>query len=124
MEWTAERDATLAELYRKRLGNMFIASWMRLKPAEVRARLRELGLIASCHSTAAGNAVRPAAPESLSAFPVAGSGGARDDSADKDVGEDEDDDDGAMVSFRGRPKGHLMPESRIAALYRSVGRGY
>ena len=110
MQWTAELDKAIAELHAKRLGNAFIAKWLRVNPSQLRARLIELGLAKSRSSAAARRC------EAADTFGAAEA----QDMAGASV-EDEDDD---LVSIDGCPRGHLLPERRIASIYRSVGRGY
>src|SRR5438874_2096108 len=100
MQWTAELDKSLAELHAKRLGNAFIAKWLRLDSSLVRARLAELGLSKARSAAAAAPPPTNAPAESL----------------------DADDDD--MVAINGCPRGYLLSERRIASIYQSVGRGY
>ena len=53
MQWTPELDKAITDLHAKRLGNAFIAKWLRLNPSHVRARLIELGLLKSRSAAAA-----------------------------------------------------------------------
>jgi hypothetical protein len=95
MEWTPANDAELKKLYEKRLSIAFIATWMRREGSDVRHRLQALGL-----AKARGAAAAAAAAE-----------------ADEEAEED-------FPSRRGRPKGHLMSDEAIGALYRRAGRNY
>jgi hypothetical protein len=111
MYWTPELDATLAELHGKRLGTMFIASWMRLRPSEVRARLAVLGLRPSAPARAGMRAAQVSRPVAGPSATVAGS-----------VPDEDDEDD--MVRRDGRPRGYLMSNAEISELFRRAGRGY
>jgi hypothetical protein len=122
MNWTPELDARLIELHEKRLGNRFIASWLRLDPAQVRTRLAELGLLKGPATKSGAKPVAPgrAAPSPISMITVetAVSGAeALEETPD-------DEDAGALISRRGCPRGHLVPEEKIAALYRDAGGRY
>lgn len=110
MQWTAELDKAITELHAKRLGNAFIAKWLRLNPSHVRARLVELGLLKS-RATAASRRLA-CAPT------VVG------DSYDPTGAVDDHDEDDDMVRIAGCPRGYLVPERRIASIYESVGRSY
>jgi hypothetical protein len=110
MQWTPELDKAITDLHAKRLGNAFIAKWLRLNPSHVRARLMELGLLKSRSAAA----LRAAGTQSVAT--------ASNDQASPDrLGDDEDDD---MVRLSGCPRGYLVPERRIASIYQSLGRGY
>ncbi len=106
MQWTAEQDRILAELHAKRLGNTFITKWMRISLADVRARLAELGL-AKPPASRSTKGVSIAAPVEVSDL--------------ESIGDDEDDD---LIVIDGCPRGYLVPEQRIASIYKSIGRGY
>jgi hypothetical protein len=108
MEWTPENDAKLTEMHAKRLSVRFIADWMRWPAAAVRARLIELGLTKPMTPRASAVVARAAGPVRAAA------------EIDLDREDDEDD-------LRGRPgcpRGHLLPEAKIAELYNSVGGSY
>jgi hypothetical protein len=116
MEWTPEKDAQLTEMHRKRLSVRFVADWMRWPAASVRLRLVELGLTKPLSSRAASVVTRAAKP-AHSAAPLA------HHTAPIAVADDLDDDD----DLRGRPgcpRGHLVPEAKIAALYNAAGGTY
>jgi len=102
MDWTPEIDARLKELHAKGISQGFIACWLRLPRSEVRTRLLEFGLLKT----------RARRPASRSTTP-------RNDRAAKP-----DDDAGDVVQLPGCPRGHLMSEGRIAALYRRAGSSY
>ncbi len=104
MQWTPELDKAIAELHAKRLGNAFIAKWLRLNPSHVRARLMELGLLKPRSSAASRCAAGLEASDAAKAA--------------------EDDEDDDMITIDGCPRGYLLPERRIASIYQSVGRGY
>jgi hypothetical protein len=125
MNWTPELDARLIELHEKRLGNRFIASWLRLDPTLVRARLAELGVVKPARNSEA-KAAAPAlaAPPQLPAVAVQIMDLSGTDGADASDEGDDDDEAGALISRRGCPRGHLVPEDKIAALYRSAGGRY
>ena len=106
MQWTAEQDLILAELHAKRLGNTFITKWMRISLADVRARLSELGL-AKPPASRGTKDPSIAAPAELS-----------------DLESIDDDDDRDLIVVDGCPRGYLVPEQRIASIYKSIGRGY
>jgi hypothetical protein len=122
MEWTPELDATLTDLYEKRLGNSFIASWMRLKSADIRQRLIELGLVKppTPHTASAPAPTRKA----LRAAALTHCTDTHGEDAMLGDEDDDDDDGGEMVQYRGRPRGYLMSAEKISQLYRSVGRSY
>ncbi len=105
MQWTAEQDRMLVELHAKRVGNTFITKWMRIGLTDVRARLVELGLATPTASRTTKSA-SDAEPSDLSEC-------AADDNDDED-----------MVVIDGCPRGYLVPEKRIASIYKSIGRGY
>jgi hypothetical protein len=120
MEWTPELDATLTELHGKRLGTMFIASWMRLRPSDVRHRLATLGLRKPPSVRVGGRAgMRPPTPGAAPAVARPATAAPR---AAAEL--DEDDDDSDMVRIEGRPRGYLMSDARINELFRRAGRGY
>jgi hypothetical protein len=104
MQWTPELDKAIADLHAKRLGNAFIAKWLRLNPSHVRARLIELGLLKSRSA---------AATQTVAAT-------SHDQASPETIGDDDDD----LVRLDGCPRGYLVPERRIASIYQSLGRGY
>ena len=114
MEWTPEKDAQLAEMHKKRLSVRFIADWMRWPAAAVRLRLVELGLVKPLSSRAnsvVARAVKPAAVSVSSPDAVC-------------VLEIDDDEEEDMRARPGCPRGHLLPEAKIAALYSASGGSY
>jgi hypothetical protein len=115
MEWTPEKDAQLTEMHRKRLSVRFIADWMRWPASAVRLRLVELGLVKPLSSRAnpvVARAAQPAAPRMPRQI-----GAPIVDLAD-------DDDDEEMRVRPGCPRGHLVSEAKIAALYSAAGGTY
>jgi hypothetical protein len=110
MQWTPELDKAISDLHAKRLGNAFIAKWLRLNPSHVRARLMELGLLKSRSAAA----VRAAATQTVA-------DASHDLAGPENFGDDADDD---MVRLDGCPRGYLVPERRIASIYQTLGRGY
>lgn len=117
MDWTAEQDDKLRALQAKRVSPAFIASWMRWPPAAVRARLIELGL------------ARPLSPKGASianAAKTRTSSLAQSSSALRAVDSLRDafDDDEELKTRPGCPRGHLLSERQIAALYRVTGSNY
>jgi hypothetical protein len=115
MEWTPEKDAQLIEMHRKRLSVRFVADWMRWPASSVRLRLLELGLTKPLTSRAT-SVVARAAKSTSSAAPLP-------HHAAPPAGDDLDDDDD-LRARPGCPRGHLVPEAKIAALYSSVGGNY
>jgi hypothetical protein len=116
MEWTLDQDARLTELFKKRLDVRFMSSWTHWPAPAIRTRLVELGLTKP-HRVAALAAPVPkvlaeAAPLSLAP-----------ELADLENVE-EDEDMGDLRASRGCPRGHLLSEAKISALYRTVGRDY
>jgi hypothetical protein len=111
MEWTLENDAKLTEMFKKRLSTRFIADWMRWPAAAVRTRLVELGLTKPMSSRAAAVVAKAAQPQATA------------HRADQAAEDDRDEDD-EMRASPGCPRGHLMSESRIAALYSAAGGSY
>src|SRR5712664_501530 len=112
MEWTPEKDAQLIEMHRKRLSVRFVADWMRWPAAAVRLRLLELGLTKPLSPRATSVVARAAKPANDSAPQ-------QHRTASPEADDLDDDDD-----LRGRPgcpRGHLVPEAKIAALYNAVG---
>ncbi len=114
MEWTPALDAQLTELYTKRLGIRFIASWTRWPAPAIRLRVVELGLAKPMarRGSALATGAADASADSLPAR------------AARDLAALEDEDEGDLRSSRGCPRGHLISEAQIAALYREVGRDY
>jgi hypothetical protein len=118
MEWTPEQDAQLIEMHRKRLSVRFVADWMRWPAAAVRLRLIELGLVKPLSSRAHSVVARSAQPVAAPPSGVVSRQAAPSAVADLD---DEDDD------LRGRPgcpRGHLVSEAKISALYNAAGGDY
>ena len=113
MEWTPEKDAQLAEMHKKRLSVRFIADWMRWPASAVRLRLIELGLVKPL-SSRANSVVSRAAQPAAGAFRQAAA----------PVLELEDDDEEDLRARPGCPRGHLLPEAKIAALYSACGGSY
>jgi hypothetical protein len=120
MEWTPEKDAQLTELFNKRLGVRFISSWTRWPAPAIRTRLVELGLASPLSRRSAALVAR--APKV--ATETAPLRQVRELAELEDLEDDEDDDEGDLRASRGCPRGHLLSEAKIAALYRSVGRDY
>ena len=113
MSWTSEDDAKLVELHAKRLGVRFISVWLRQPATAVRARLIELGLEKPLSPRASQVIARARRPAALTA-----------ESEEKALDLSEEDDDGDLRASRGCPRGHLVSEANIAALYRSAGCDY
>ena|SRR5689334_20866083 len=114
MVWTAEDDAKLIELHAKRLGVRFISVWLRQPAAAVRSRLVELGLEKPLSARASQVIGRVKKSVSVTL---------REE--ESDLAEfDDDDEDGELRASRGCPRGHLLSEAKIAALYRSAGADY
>lgn len=114
MVWTAEEDAKLIELHAKRLGVRFISVWLRQPAAAVRARLVELGIEKplSLRANQVIGRVKKAASITMR-------------SEEAETAElDDDEEDGELRASRGCPRGHLLSEAKIAALYRSAGADY
>lgn len=113
MVWTAEEDAKLVELHAKRLGVRFISVWLRQPAAAIRARLVELGIEKplSLRANQVIGRVKKAAPVTMR-------------SDESEAAELDDDEDGDLRASRGCPRGHLVSEAKIAALYRSAGADY
>jgi hypothetical protein len=102
-------------MHRKRLSVRFIADWMRWPASAVRLRLVELGLVkplSSRANTVVARATQPAAPRAPRQIT-----GPIIDLAD-------DDDDEEMRVRPGCPRGHLVSEAKIAALYSAAGGTY
>jgi hypothetical protein len=118
MEWTPENDAQLTELFKKRLGIRFISSWARWPAPAIRIRLVELGLTSPL--TRRGATLVARAPQVVSE--TAPLRQARELADLEDSSDDED--EGDLRASRGCPRGHLVSEAKIAALYRTVGRDY
>src|ERR1700731_2991281 len=110
MEWTDETDGRLRELHAKRVSPTFIANWMRWPAPAVRARLITLGLAKPVPSRSASNT--SVAANSLASLEAAE---ARDDAFDDQAG---------LKKLPDCPRGHLLSEVKIAALYRGAGRDY
>jgi hypothetical protein len=110
MEWTPAQDLQLTEMHRKRLSVRFIADWMRWPAPSVRARLIELGLTQPM--SARGASIVSRAAQSPATH-----------HAQLPVAEDRDEDD-ELRELPGCPRGHLLPEAKIAALYNAAGQDY
>ncbi|MDB5405598.1 MAG: hypothetical protein JWL84_510 [Rhodospirillales bacterium] len=119
MEWTPENDAQLTELFKKRLGIRFISSWTRWPAPAIRLRLVELGLASPLSRRGAALVARApqAASETAPLRQVR-------ELAELEAMDDDDEDEGDLRASRGCPRGHLVSEAKIAALYRTVGRDY
>jgi hypothetical protein len=116
MEWTPEQDAQLTEMHRKRLSVRFVADWMRWPAAAVRLRLIELGLVKPLTARGSSVVVRTARP-------ATGNGQPRH-AATSQAADLDDDDDDDLRAQPGCPRGHLIPEAKIAALYSGTGGDY
>jgi hypothetical protein len=114
MEWTPEKDAQLAEMHKKRLSVRFIADWMRWPAAAVRLRLVELGLVKPLSSKANSVVARAAKPAAVSV--------SSQDAVCLLAIDDDDEED--LRARPGCPRGHLLPEAKIAALYSASGGSY
>jgi hypothetical protein len=116
MEWTTERDTQLKELHAKRVSASFIASWMRWPPSAVRARMIELGM------------AKPQSPKATAITTAAASSSSASKSPDAlraaATLSDAFDDEEELKTVPGCPRGHLLSETRIAALYRAAGSTY
>jgi hypothetical protein len=112
MEWTMEADQRLAELHAKRVSPAFIASWMRWPAPAVRSRLVELGLVKPLSQRGAAITAAATRPRSQATARVV------------EVLVEAVDDDADLKTSPGCPRGHLMTESKIAALYRRAGCSY
>jgi hypothetical protein len=122
MEWTPENDAQLTELFKKRLGIRFISSWTRWPGPAIRVRLVELGLASPLSRRGAALVARtPQAPSETAPLRQT-SEPVEIEALDDDDNDDED--EGDLRASRGCPRGHLVSEAKIAALYRSLGRDY
>ncbi len=110
MEWTPSQDLQLTEMHRKRLSVRFIADWMRWPAPAVRVRLVELGLTQPL--SARGASVVSRATQSTTTH--------HSQAAQAD---DRDEDD-ELRELPGCPRGHLLPESKITALYNAAGQDY
>jgi hypothetical protein len=116
MEWTPDKDARLTELFKKRLDMRFMSSWTHWPAPAIRARLLELGLTKP-HRVAAIVAHAAKAPSETAPLVQA--------CELADIEEVEDDEEmGDLRASRGCPRGHLISEAKISALYRTVGRDY
>jgi hypothetical protein len=116
MAWTLEEDAKLSELHTKRLGVRFISVWLRQPAAAVRARLIELGLEKPLSAKAEQVIARVKKPVAEAA--------PTETVAEPPINDSDDDDEGELRAVRGCPRGHLLSEAKIAALYRSAGCDY
>ena len=114
MEWTPEKDAQLTEMHKKRLSVRFIADWMRWPASSVRLRLVELGLVKPLSSRA--NAVVARAAKPAASCPSR--------QGEAPTLEIEDDDEEDLRGRPGCPRGHLVSEAKIAALYSAAGGSY
>jgi hypothetical protein len=111
MEWTPGQDLQLTEMHRKRLSVRFIADWMHWPAPAVRVRLIELGLTQPLSARASSVVARATTqPNAL-----------RQEQPSADADRDEDDE---LREVPGCPRGHLLPEAKIAALYSAVGQNY
>jgi hypothetical protein len=119
MEWTPEKDAQLTELFKKRLGIRFISSWTRWPAPAIRTRLVELGLASPLSRRGAALVARApqAQPEAVALRQAR-------EVVELQAMDDDDEDEGDLRASRGCPRGHLLSEAKIAALYRNVGRDY
>ena len=116
MEWTPEQDAQLTEMHRKRLSVRFVADWMRWPAAAVRLRLIELGLVKPLTARAASVVVRTAQQP--------GAADSQPRRAASPTAELDDDEEDELRAQPGCPRGHLIPEAKIAALYSGTGSDY
>jgi hypothetical protein len=116
MEWTPDKDARLTELFKKRLDMRFMSSWTHWPAPAIRARLLELGLTKP-HRVAALVARVPMARSEIAPL------GQTSELAELEDVED-DEEMGDLRASRGCPRGHLVSEAKISALYRTVGRDY
>jgi hypothetical protein len=117
MDWTVEQDEQLKALHAKRVGPLFIASWMRWPPSAVRARLIELGLTKPLTPRATAITEAAKARRSVVAQPSA-------TLCDVESLDDAVDDEQELKTRPGCPRGHLLSESQIAALYRAASCNY
>jgi hypothetical protein len=135
MQWTSEQDATLAELHAKHVGNMFIATWMRVNVTDVRARLAALGLSkAKAALSLARTAPEVAAMRARMKAAVASATAASEIAVESDALEaagmidgefgDDLDDEVELVKLPGCPRGYLVSEAHINALYERAGGQY
>jgi hypothetical protein len=116
MEWTPEQDAQLTEMHRKRLSVRFVADWMRWPAAAVRLRLIELGLVKPLTARASSVVVRTAQHP--------GAADSQPRRAANPTAELDDDEEDELRAQPGCPRGHLIPEAKIAALYSGTGSDY
>jgi hypothetical protein len=110
MEWTQSQDLQLTEMHRKRLSVRFIADWMRWPAPAVRLRLVELGLTQPLSARGASVVSRATQSPMTHHMQVP-------------VSDDRDEDD-ELRELPGCPRGHLLPEAKIAALYSGTGQDY
>jgi hypothetical protein len=97
-------------MHRKRLSVRFIADWMRWPAPAVRVRLVELGLTQPL--SARGSSVVSRATQSTTIH-----------HAQPATSDDHDEDD-ELRELPGCPRGHLLSEAKIAALYNAAGQDY
>ena len=116
MAWTQEEDTKLTELHGKRLGVRFISVWLRQPAAHVRSRLIELGLEKPLSAKASQTVART--KKQVDALAAAAT------APEPEINESDDEDDGDLRASRGCPRGHLISEAQIAALYQSAGCDY
>jgi hypothetical protein len=110
MEWTPSQDLQLTEMHRKRLSVRFIADWMRWPAPAVRVRLVELGLTQPLSARGASVVSRAVQSSPTHHGQVSSN--------------DERDEDDELRELPGCPRGHLLPEAKIAALYNAAGQDY
>jgi hypothetical protein len=113
MAWTQDDDTRLTELHSKRLGVRFISVWLRQPAASVRSRLIELGLEKPLSAKASHTVAR--AKKQIDALAAA---------PQPEIEDCDDEDDGDLRASRGCPRGHLISEAQIAALYHRAGCDY
>ncbi len=117
MAWTQEEDTKLTELHGKRLGVRFISVWLRQPAAQVRCRLIELGLEKPLSTKASQTVART--KKQVDALATAAA-----TAPEPAIDDGDDEDDGDLRASRGCPRGHLISEAQIAALYQSAGCDY
>jgi len=118
MAWTQEDDTKLTELHSKRLGVRFISVWLRQPAAQVRSRLIELGLEKPLSAKASQTVAR--ARKQIDGLAATGTVAA----TEPEIADSDDEDDGDLRASRGCPRGHLISEAQITALYQSAGCDY
>src|SRR6185369_11069380 len=110
MNWTAEQDGQLRVLHAKRVGVAVIGSWMRWPSSAVRARLVELGVAKPLSPRATSITQAAKVRKTAAAHPSATP---RAVEPRRNTLDDEQD----LKTNPGCPRGHLLSESQIAALY-------